>query len=165
MAINGRIVVERPAIYRPNMTAVTALENVTYYARVSTDSNEQEESYERQKEHFEAKIKSNPKWNYVEGYADWGVTGTKAEARKNFMRMIEDCRAGKINRRYAKVYTRTPRPRHQCVLRNTANRYNDGRRRCAYNNTCGNGGAGKPNHVDKHQVVVPKAIQRWARTY
>ena len=106
MAINGRIVVERPAIYRPNMTAVTALENVTYYARVSTASNEQEESYERQKEHFEAKIKSNPKWNYVEGYADWGVTGTKAEARKNFMRMIEDCRAGKINRILCKSISR-----------------------------------------------------------
>lgn len=106
MAINGRIVVERPAIYRPNMTAVTALENVTYYARVSTDSDEQEESYERQKEHFEAKIKSNPKWNYIEGYADWGATGTRAETRKNFMRMIDDCRAGKINRILCKSISR-----------------------------------------------------------
>lgn len=106
MAINGRIVVERPVLYRPNMTEVTGKENVTYYARVSTDSNEQEESYERQKEHFEAKIRSNPKWNYVEGYADWGATGTRAETRKEFMRMIEDCRAGKINRVLVKSISR-----------------------------------------------------------
>lgn len=106
MAINGRVVIERPVLYRPNKTAVSEKENVTYYARVSTDSDEQEESYERQKEHFESKIKSNPRWNYVEGYADEGATGTRAETRKEFMRMIEDCRAGKINRILVKSISR-----------------------------------------------------------
>lgn len=106
MAINGRVVIERPVLYRPNKTAVTAKENVTYYARVSTDSDEQEESYERQKEHFETKIKANPEWNYVEGYADEGATGTRAETRKEFMRMIDDCRAGKINRILVKSISR-----------------------------------------------------------
>lgn len=42
MAINNRIVQERPVLFRPNMTAVTAKENVTYYARVSTESEEQD---------------------------------------------------------------------------------------------------------------------------
>ncbi len=91
------------------MTAVTAKEKVTYYARVSTENDEQEDSYERQREHFEKKIMANPKWEYVPGYADWGVTGTKAEARKNFMRMIEDCRAGKINRILVKSISRFAR--------------------------------------------------------
>ncbi len=109
MAINNRVVQERPVLYRPNMTAVTAKEKVTYYARVSTENDEQEDSYERQREHFEEKIMANPKWEYVPGYADWGVTGTKAEARKNFMRMIEDCRAGKINRILVKSISRFAR--------------------------------------------------------
>ena len=109
MAINNRVVQERPVLFRPNMTAVTAKEKVTYYARVSTENDEQEDSYERQKEHFEEKIMANPKWEYVPGYADWGVTGTKAEARKNFMRMIDDCRAGKINRILVKSISRFAR--------------------------------------------------------
>ena len=109
MAINNRVVQERPVLYRPNMTAVTAKEKVTYYARVSTENDEQEDSYERQRQHFEEKIMANPKWEYVPGYADWGVTGTKAEARKNFMRMIEDCRAGKINRILVKSISRFAR--------------------------------------------------------
>ncbi len=109
MAINNRVVQERPVLFRPNMTAVTAKEKVTYYARVSTENDEQEDSYERQKEHFEEKIMANPKWEYVPGYADWGVTGTKAEARKNFIRMIDDCRAGKINRILVKSISRFAR--------------------------------------------------------
>ncbi|MCM1532846.1 MAG: recombinase family protein [Ruminococcus flavefaciens] len=92
-----KIIREIPAICHKNATVISKRDNVTYYARVSTENPEQEDSYERQRAYFEAKIKSNPEWNYIEGYSDWGVTGTKAEARKNFMRMIEDCRAGKIN--------------------------------------------------------------------
>ena len=107
MSIPQRIVQERPIIYRPTNTASGIhKENVTYYARVSTQNDEQEDSYERQKAHFEEKIHSNPNWNYVEGYADWGISGTKAESRKEFMRMIEDCRAGKINRVLVKSISR-----------------------------------------------------------
>lgn len=69
MSIPQRIVQERPVIYRPTNTASGIhKENVTYYARVSTQNDEQEDSYERQKAHFEEKIHSNPNWNYVEGY-------------------------------------------------------------------------------------------------
>ncbi len=107
MSIPQRIVQERPVIYRPTNTASGIhKENVTYYARVSTQNDEQEDSYERQKAHFEEKIHSNPNWNYVEGYADWGISGTKAESRKEFMRMIDDCRAGKINRVLVKSISR-----------------------------------------------------------
>lgn len=106
MAIGNRIVQERPVIYRPNMTVISNKENVTYYARVSTQNEGQEDSYERQKEHFESKIRANPNWNYVEGYKDWGISGTKAESRKDFMRMIEDCRAGKIDKILVKSISR-----------------------------------------------------------
>lgn len=106
MPIANRIVKEIPALYTKNTTVVNNRDNVTYYARVSTENEEQEDSYERQKAHFEERIRSHPEWNYVEGYADWGVTGTKAEARKEFMRMIEDCRAGKINKILCKSISR-----------------------------------------------------------
>ena len=90
MQTKEKIVQEIPILYRANMTSITEKENVTYYARVSTDLDEQEDSYELQKEYFEELIRSNPKWNYVEGYADYGLSGTKAEHRPEFMRMIED---------------------------------------------------------------------------
>ncbi|MBD5099833.1 MAG: recombinase family protein [Clostridiales bacterium] len=106
MPIAKRVVKEIPALNRQNVAVISKKENVTYYARVSTENEEQEDSYERQKEHFEQKIKACPEWNYVEGYSDWGVTGTNAEARKNFMRMIADCRAGKINKILVKSISR-----------------------------------------------------------
>lgn len=109
MSTPQRVVREIPALYRGNMSKVTEKENVTYYARVSTDHDEQEESYERQRSHFEQLIKAHPEWNYVEGYADQGITGTKAELRPEFMRMINDCRAGKINKILVKSISRFAR--------------------------------------------------------
>ena len=65
MPIAKRVVREIPAINRQNITVISKKENVTYYARVSTENEEQEDSYKRQKEHFEQKIKACPEWNYV----------------------------------------------------------------------------------------------------
>ncbi len=104
-----RIVTEIPATLRANLSEMIQKENVTYYARVSTDMNEQEESYEKQRKYFENYIKLRPEWNYVEGYADQGISGTKAEQRPEFMRMIEDCRKGKINRILVKSISRFAR--------------------------------------------------------
>ena len=84
-----RTVTVMPATLRANLSEMIQKENVTYYARVSTDMNEQEESYEKQREYFENYIKLRPEWNYVEGYADQGISGTKAQQRPEFMRMIE----------------------------------------------------------------------------
>ena len=109
MEVKTRVVREIPALYRPNMQEITSKENVTYYARVSTDMEEQEESYENQRDYFEQYIKARPDWNYVEGYADQGISGTKAEHRPEFMRMIEDCKKGKINRILVKSISRFAR--------------------------------------------------------
>lgn len=109
METTKRIVKEIPALYRPNMTEITNKENVTYYARVSTDHDEQEESYERQKSHFQEVIQSHPEWIYIEGYADQGISGTKADKRPEFMRMIKDCNEGKINRILVKSISRFAR--------------------------------------------------------
>lgn len=86
-----------------------AKEPVAAYARVSTEKEEQEDSFERQVEHYTAMIQANPKWSFVEVYADPGITGTKADKRPNFMRMIDDCRAGKIKKVLVKSVSRFAR--------------------------------------------------------
>lgn len=63
---------------------------VTYYARVSTDKEEQLHSLDNQVTYFKEYIQSNKNWQYIDGYIDEGITGTAAKKRENFMRMIED---------------------------------------------------------------------------
>lgn len=66
---------------------------VTYYARVSTNKEEQDGSIEHQIEHFEEMIKKNPNWTYIEGYYD-RIRGENAANRENFLQMIEDGMSG-----------------------------------------------------------------------
>ncbi len=82
---------------------------VAAYARVSTEKEEQEDSFERQVEHYTQMISENSKWRMVEVYADPGISGTRAEKRPNFMRMIQDCRDGKIKRILVKSISRFAR--------------------------------------------------------
>lgn len=63
---------------------------VTYYARVSTEKEEQLNSLNNQITYFKEYIKSNKNWQYIDGYIDEGITGTSSKKRENFMRMIED---------------------------------------------------------------------------
>lgn len=63
---------------------------VTYYARVSTEKEEQLHSLDNQITYFKEYIKSNKNWQFINGYIDEGITGTSSKKRKNFMRMIED---------------------------------------------------------------------------
>ena len=106
-----RVVREIPAaaIFNiPKAAAVTKL-LVAAYARVSTEKEEQEDSFERQVEHYTALINGKSDWQLVEVYADPGISGTRAEKRPNFMRMIADCRAGKIQKVMVKSISRFAR--------------------------------------------------------
>jgi DNA invertase Pin-like site-specific DNA recombinase len=67
------------------------------YARVSTDSMQQESSLTLQKEYYENYIKNNPEYEFVKIYEDDGVSGTGIEKRKGFLQMIEDCKSGNID--------------------------------------------------------------------
>ncbi|MDL2255602.1 recombinase family protein [Parabacteroides sp. OttesenSCG-928-K15] len=67
------------------------------YVRVSTDSAGQESSLILQREYYENYIKNKPDYEFVEIYEDDGVTATNVEKRKGFLRMMEDCRSGKID--------------------------------------------------------------------
>ena len=64
---------------------------VAAYCRVSTDSEDQLESYNAQVTHYTEAIMKNPKWRFVKVYADEGITGTLAKKREEFMKMIRYC--------------------------------------------------------------------------
>ena len=82
---------------------------VAAYARVSTEKEEQEDSFERQVQHYTSLISSRAEWKFGGIYADPGITGTRAEKRPDFMRMIQDCRDGKINKVLVKSISRFAR--------------------------------------------------------
>ena len=70
---------------------------VTYYCRVSTDSDVQLNSLDNQLDYYETYIKKNKTWSFVDGYIEEGVTGTRADKRQSFMRMIRDAKLNKFD--------------------------------------------------------------------
>ena len=82
---------------------------VAAYCRVSTDSEDQLESYNAQVSHYTEAIMKNPKWRFVKIYADEGITGTIAKKRDEFLKMIRDCEKGKIDLILTKSFSRFAR--------------------------------------------------------
>jgi site-specific DNA recombinase len=70
---------------------------VAAYVRVSTDGEEQLQSFQSQKQYYQDKISQNKDWVMVEIYADEAITGTKTKNRDGFLKMIEDCMNGMID--------------------------------------------------------------------
>lgn len=70
---------------------------VGYYARVSTDKDDQLNSLENQQNYFEEMIAENKNWTLVKGYIDEGISGTAVKHRDSFLKMIEDATLGKID--------------------------------------------------------------------
>lgn len=70
---------------------------VAAYARVSTDSEEQLESYQSQVKYYTELISNNPEWQFAGVYADEAITGTQTAKRDDFNRMINDCMNGDID--------------------------------------------------------------------
>lgn len=98
-----------------NSNRVINKERVCAYARVSTDSEDQLNSYNTQCEYYNNKLSSDPNIVYVGLYADEGITGTKMRKRKEFLRMIDDCRNGKITRIITKSVQRFARNTAECL--------------------------------------------------
>lgn len=67
---------------------------VTFYARVSTDQDEQLNSLENQVQYYTELIQSKPNWTFVPGYIDEGISGTSTKKRDDFNRMIRDAKSG-----------------------------------------------------------------------
>ena len=70
---------------------------VAAYCRVSTDSEEQINSYKNQLAYYTEKINSKTEWKFAGIYADEGITGTSMKHREDFKRMLRACREGRID--------------------------------------------------------------------
>lgn len=88
---------------------------VAAYCRVSTDSDAQLESLETQKTHYENYINSRDDWEFAGLYFDEGTTGTKADKRPKLMRLIEDCKAKKVDFVITKSISRFSRNTTDCL--------------------------------------------------
>ena len=71
--------------------------NVGYYARVSTDKDDQLNSLDNQSKYFREMISENKNWNLIGEYIDEGISGTQVLKRDNFLKMINDSKEGKLD--------------------------------------------------------------------
>lgn len=88
---------------------------VAAYARVSSDSEEQLNSFAIQMAYYTALIAEKEDWEFAGLYADEGVTGTSTAKREDFQRLLADCRAGKIDRILVKSISRFARNTADCI--------------------------------------------------
>lgn len=93
----------------------TSKKRVCAYCRVSTDSEEQQTSYVAQVDYYTNYIKNKPDWEYVDIYADEGISGTNTNKRTDFQRMINDCEEGKIDLIITKSISRFARNTLDCL--------------------------------------------------
>ena len=82
---------------------------VTFYARVSSEKDEQLNSLDNQISYYKNFIIKNPAWSYVEGYIDEGLSGISTAKRDNFNRMIKDAKLGQFDLIITKEITRFAR--------------------------------------------------------
>ena len=101
---------------KPPKSAVDGgIKRVAPYIRVSTDSDEQTSSYELQKNYFTEYVNAQPGWVLVDIYADEGISGTQINHREGLQRLLDDCRAGKIDCIITKSISRFARNIVDCL--------------------------------------------------
>ena len=88
---------------------------VAAYCRVSTSSDAQLESLDAQKIHYENYINNRDDWKFAGIYYDEGITGTKKEKRPELLRLVDDCKAGKIDFIVTKSISRFSRNTTDCL--------------------------------------------------
>ena len=88
---------------------------VAAYCRVSTDSEEQANSYQVQIEYYTNLINSNPEWTLAGIFADEGISGTQTKNRKQFNKMIRKCQQKKIDLVLCKSISRFARNTVDCL--------------------------------------------------
>lgn len=97
---------------RQNMKSSSIYEmplRVTFYARVSSDTDNQLNSLENQVNYYLDYINKNPNWIFVDGYVDEGLSGASVTKRENFQKMISDAEEGKFDLIITKEITRFAR--------------------------------------------------------
>ena len=85
------------------------------YCRVSTLQESQEDSLSMQQAYYTEYVNKHPNWKLVDIYADHGISATSMKNRADFNRLIEDCKAGKVNLIITKAVARFARNTVDCV--------------------------------------------------
>ena len=107
---NGSLAMAPRVITIPAANQETARKlRVAAYARVSTNSEDQKHSFAAQNAYYSKLIADDPDWELADIYADQGITGTSIDKRDDFLRMMEDCRKGRIDRILVKSSSRFAR--------------------------------------------------------
>ena len=88
---------------------------VAAYCRVSTDSAEQETSYEAQRTHYQTLIEGRPDWSLAGIFADEGISGTQAKKRPEFLKLIGACERGEVDLVVTKSISRFSRNTMDCL--------------------------------------------------
>lgn len=88
---------------------------VAAYTRVSSDSDDQLNSFAAQNRYYAELISGKAEWRMVDIYADEGITGTSAAKREDFQRMMTDCRRGLIDQILVKSISRFARNTKDCL--------------------------------------------------
>ena len=110
-----RVIVIPPKPELARSKAIQRQLRVAAYCRVSTDDEEQLTSYEAQQNYYTDKIMTNPQWTMAGVFADEGISGTSASKRPAFLRMIRQCRQGKIDLVLVKSISRFARNTVDCL--------------------------------------------------
>jgi len=85
------------------------------YVRVSSDSEDQENSFLTQYDYYSQFIQNNEEWDFVDMYADEGITGTEMKKRDDFNRMVADCQDGRLDLILTKSISRFARNTFDCI--------------------------------------------------
>jgi len=107
--------IEAKTVQAINGLPIGARKRVCAYCRVSTTQEEQEASFESQVSFYTKQITSRVDWVLVDIYADEGISGTTTKKRTEFLRMIDDCMAGKIDMVITKSISRFARNTIDCL--------------------------------------------------
>jgi DNA invertase Pin-like site-specific DNA recombinase len=105
----------RKQIYIPALQPEAVVLRVAAYCRVSTDSEDQRNSFAAQQSYYNDYIRNHDSWQLAEIYADEGITGTSAAKRDDFLRMLSDCRKGRIDKILVKSISRFARNTKECL--------------------------------------------------
>lgn len=95
--------------------AVVKKLRVAAYCRVSTENEDQKESLEAQREHYESWIRMHDDWEYAGVFYDFGISGTKADAREGLQALLYACRTGSVDYVLTKSISRFSRNTSDCL--------------------------------------------------
>ena len=109
--MNSNVTVINPTITEDKESKI----RVAAYCRVSTNSEDQQNSLMTQMRYYENFLADSETERLVSVYADEGITGTRMDKREEFQRMLKDCRRGKIDRIIVKSISRFARNTKDCL--------------------------------------------------